>query len=132
MNENIKNFRQEIATAESEQRNTKAQRKTVYYTGERTMTPQEAYWKAINNADELRVMYAAYGLMRGRKFAQIENHWEGGCHPLVGYAERINKYLNKYGYTMEYEEKESKFWGKYKVFKENCDETVIRLGEQEA
>lgn len=131
MNENIKNFRQEIATLEKEQRNVKAQRKTVYYTGERTMTPQEAYWKALNNSNELRAMYAAYGLMRGRKFSQIENHWEGERHPLVNYAESINKYLNKYGYTMEYEEIKNKYWN-YKTFKENCDETVVRLGESQA
>ena len=136
MNENIKNFRQEIAALEKEQRSAKDQRKTVNFHGERTMEPYEAYCTVQNNKFKLRCMYAAYGLMRGRKFAQIESKWDKDeyptRHPLVSCAATINKYLEKYGYTMKYEEKKS-YWGTtYKSFEANCDEEIICVSEQTA
>jgi len=102
------------------------------------MEPYQANWKVLENKEKLRVMYAAYGLMRGRKFSEIENHWDkevrNGQHPLFYYyARKINEVLVKHGYTMEYEETKNRFWGTTKkVFKENCDEKIIRLSEQKA
>ena len=79
-------------------------------------------------------MYAAYGLMRGKKFSQVENRWANNnndIHPLYGLASQINNVLNKYGYTMEYT-KVKTWYGERNEFKENCDEKIVRIGEQEA
>ena len=72
MNENIKNLRQEIAKLEKEQKNTKVQRKDVNFHGERTISPYQAVLLVPRQRHTLRLMYAAYGLMRGRKFKDIE------------------------------------------------------------
>jgi len=79
-------------------------------------------------------MYAAYGLMWGKRFNQVENHWDNKnneIHPLYGLASQINKILNKYGYTMEYT-KVKTWYGEKQEFKETCDEKIVRIGEQEA
>ena len=150
MEQNIKNaiksMREEIAALEKTQRNTKEQRKTVNFHGERTMTPLEACWKAQSNSENLRAMYAAYGLMRGKKFSQIENNakplnrdngnWCSielvGKHPLTLYLSQINKFLEKYGFGLPFETKKNVWGQEYKSFNtENCEE-VICLSQQEA
>ena len=134
MKEELKQFREEIAALEKEQINMKAQRKTVNLKVERTVDPYTAADRVINNRCKLRVMYAAYGLMKGRRFEQIENHYdknENKIHLLHGFANSINDILNKYGYTMEYETVQA-WYGERKEFKENCDEKIVRISEQEA
>lgn len=155
MKETIKQFRAEIAELEKRQKEVKPQRKTVRFTGERTMDPFSAWMEARLNKDELRAMYAAYGLLRGKKFNEIESAAKPlsgkrfyelygktldeiyeGKHPLCTYAESINNYLKEYGYQIPYEDEEYKTcWGETRhkrVYKpENC-ETIIRIGEQEA
>lgn len=135
MKQEIIDFRKEIAALEVEQRNTKEQRRTVRFEGERTMSPSQAYEKALSNREKLRIMYAAYGLMRGKKFSQIENKakLEDGVHPLFFYCGAINGYLTKYGYQMPYEEESYKTWsGETKTRKnynpETC-EAVVRVSE---
>lgn len=152
MKQEIIDFRKEIAALEVEQRNAKEQRKTVRFTGERTMSPYEAWSTARNNKETLRAMYAAYGLMRGRGFNVTENkvkplnaeEWYQqngysldkrfeGKHPLVLYLDDINKYLEKYGYRLPYEEITKKdWWGKEykeKVFDIDRCEEIVRIGE---
>lgn len=135
MKQEIINLRKEIAALEAEQRNAKEQRKTVNFHGERTMEPYEAYCAVLNNKDKLRVRYAAYGLLRGRKFSEIENHWDkeeyNGAHPLARvYSSAINTILEEYGYTMtNYEEKKNWYGKTYKDYKDNCDEKIVRIGE---
>ena len=135
MKQEIIDFRKEIAALEVEQRNTKEQRKTVRFEGERTLSPLEAYWKAQSNSEKLRAMYAAYGLMRGKKFSQIENKakLEDGRHPLFYYCSSINSYLEKYGYKMPYEEVQYKTWGgetkTRKEFNPETCEEIVRVGE---
>ena len=147
MKQAIIDFRKEIAALEVEQRNVKEQRKTVRFTGERTMSPSDAYYEAKDNKDKLRAMYAAYGLMRGKTFEQIENKSKPlnkqvfyqqygqslsdcyvGKHPLVLYGDYINGYLEKYGYQLAYEEKVRKnYWGqetKYREYTDVCEEIV--------
>jgi hypothetical protein len=140
----IINFRKEIAKLEVEQKKAKSQRKTVHFTGTRTMEPWEATEFVQDTKVELRAMYAAYGLLRGKKFEQIESNSKPinrneiyertgmyvsekfeGLHPLTLYRNLINKYLNKYGYEMPYEEKKDA-WGKpYKdVIPESCEKIV--------
>ena len=74
MKEEIRQLRQEIAALEKEQKNMKAQRKTVNLKVKRTVNPYD-YDKENNQ-----------------------------IHPLYGFASSINDILNKYGYTMEYKE----------------------------
>ena len=151
MNEKIKEFRQEIAKLEKEQKEYKPLRKTVNRVKESDVNPYTAADKVRSNKHTLRIMYAAYGLMRGKKFSEIENKaqvmnheefytrtgiWVNnnlvGKHPLVLYLEEINEYLEKYGYKLEYEEKES-WWGKMvKEFNLETCETVICTCEQQA
>lgn len=134
MKEELKQFREEIAALEKEQINMKAQRKTVNLKVKRTVNPYDAAQAVDNNRYKLRIMYAAYGLMKGRRFEQIENHYDkenNQIHPLYGFASSINDILNKYGYTMEYKEVQA-WYGKRKEFKEGCDEKIVRISEQEA
>lgn len=146
----IKSMREEIAALEKRQKNAKEQRKTVNFHGERTMP----VWVATNAVQELRkdlrAMYAAYGLLRGKKFSQIENNakpldrgyyektgdWVSpslyGKHPLVLYLSKINNFLEKYGYGLPFEKKKNTWGQEYKSFNtENCEE-VICLSQQEA
>ena len=155
MEQNIKNaiksMREEIAALEKVQKNTKEQRKTVNFHGERTMPDWKATMLVPEQRAELRAMYAAYGLLRGKKFSQIESmakpikrdeyydkhgympdiQYEGK-HPLTLYLSEINKFLEKYGYGLPFETKKN-YWGQeYKSFNtENCEE-VVCLSQQEA
>lgn len=155
MEQNIKNaiasLREEIAALEKVQKNTKEQRKTVNFHGERTMPYWEATWQAQDQGRELRIMYAAYGLLRGRKFNEIENQAKpveldviyertgknvgsefSGKHPLTLYLSEINKILEKYGYGLPFEVKKNCWGQEYKSFNtENCEE-VICLSQQAA
>lgn len=148
MNEKIKEFRQEIAKLEKEQKSLKPQRKTENFTGERTVDHWTADSLVRSNKCELRAMYAAYGLMRGKKFNQIESAakplgepWHDGIyvdielrgkHPLYLYCGEINKYLEKYGYKLPYEEKEN-YWGqKVKAFDYEHIEEIVCSCEQTA
>jgi len=135
MKQEIIDFRKEIAALEVEQKSTKEQRRTVRFEGERTMSPGEAYEKALSNRGKLRIMYAAYGLMRGKKFSQIENKakLEDWVHPLFFDCNAINGYLEKYGYQMPYEEEIYKdWWGKThtrKIYNPETCEEIVRVSE---
>ena len=152
MEQNIKNaiksMREEIAALEKVQKNTKEQRKTVNFHGERTMPDWKATMLAAEQGTRLRVMYAAYGLLRGKKFSQIENNakplgepWYNGIyvgielrgkHPLTLYLSEINKFLEKYGYGLPFETKKNVWGQEYKTFNaENCEE-IVCLSQQEA
>lgn len=150
MNEKIKEFRQTIARLEKEQRELKPQRKTVNGRPENaTVHPYTAAEMVRENKHELRMMYAAYGLMRGKKFTEIENKskllvradtydgkyvsWElDNKHPLCLYLLEINKYLNQYGYEIPSEDKTNRWGQKIKEFDyANCEE-VVCLSEQQA
>ena len=150
MEQNIKNaiksMREEIAALEKVQKNTKEQRKTVNFHGERTMPAWKATMLVPAQREQLRAMYAAYGLLRGKKFNQIENNakplnrdngnWCSielvGKHPLTLYLSEINKFLEKYGYGLPFEKKKNVWGQEHKSFNtENCEE-VVCLSQQEA
>lgn len=157
MDTNLKNaisaMRKDIAELEKEQKSTKPQRKTVYFTGERTMP----HWKADEavrcNKEQLRLMYAAYGLLRGKGFDITENnakpliydrsmYWAypygikgqhytasehlNGKHPLCEHLSEINNTLQKYGFEFKnYETRKDAWGGEYKtVSVENYEEVV--------
>ena len=149
MNENIKNFRNEIAELEKAQKELKPQRKTENFKGERTINHWDAAENVRNNKFTLRMMYAAYGLMRGKTFEQIESaakplKWGeyyrdryaskelDGKHPLYLYLNEINEWLEKYGYKLPYEEKESRWGTKTKTFDYEHIEATLCVSEQTA
>lgn len=63
---------------------------------ERKMRQSEAQWKHRANRHTLRIMYAAYGFMRGKSFQQIENNHKEEVHPLEKYREQIIKLADSY------------------------------------
>lgn len=65
----------EIKTLAEQQVICKNQRKTINLEGDRTMTPNEAIYKHEDNRYQLRHMYAALGVMRGRDLETVDqNH----------------------------------------------------------
>ena len=152
MKQAIKELRGEIASLEKEQRVIKENRKTTNFVGERKYSPSEAQWRALETAERLRRKYAAYGLMKGKRFEEIENSAEPlhrgyspenkclssyyidsslvGFHPLWYYLEDIKAILNKYGYDFQYgKEEEIRESSGGKIYKSNGDEKVVCLGE---
>jgi len=81
----------------------KNQRKTNKLVGERKISPSDATYKHQTNREDLRVMYAAYGLARGKSFSQIENHYPEEDHPLNKYQKSIDRMLERYKVLVEVE-----------------------------
>jgi hypothetical protein len=73
---------------------------------ERKISRSEAQWKHRANRHTLRIMYAAYGLARGKSFQQIENAHKEEPHPLEQYQEQIDKILDKYKIMVQVEVQE--------------------------
>ena len=80
------------------QKHYKNQRRTEKLVGQRKMPAWEATYKHQTNREDLRVMYAAYGLARGKSFSQIENHYPEQGHPLKDnpFPSRIERIQKKY------------------------------------
>ena len=138
MDTNLKNaisaMRKDIAELEKEQKSIKPQRKTVYFTGERTIQPWQAAEQARANKEKLRLYYAAYGLLRGKNFDVTENipkreeHYK--YHPLCAFLPDIDKILTKYGFQLKnYEERENYWHQVYKKYNEEAYEEVVCIGE---
>ena len=148
----LKKFREEIEKLEKEQKTFKPQRKTVNFTGERTLSASDAYQTVLYNKYNLRVMYAAYNLLRGKNFDvtekgakplnkedyykqtgyNLDNKYVGK-HPLVLKLDRINGFLNNYGYQIpNKEEKYKNCFGETvtrKIYDIENYEKIIRIGE---
>lgn len=99
INEGILKLKNDIKNKVELQKQYKNQRKTVRLKGERTMPTREAAWKCQSNGETLRIMYAAYGMMRGKKFSQIENSYPEENHPLGKYIVHILALKDKYKNT---------------------------------
>lgn len=84
----------------------KNQRKTDKIIGERKMPAWEATQKHQYNRENLRVMYAAYGLARGKSFSQIENKYPEEGHPLHAFQKSIDRISEKYKILVEVEVQE--------------------------
>lgn len=94
---NINRFKTDIKLLAEQQKSLRNQRKAVHLVGERTMNPNEASNLHLSNGNKLRIMYAAYGLMRGKSFSQTESHYAGAeKHPLEDYRFEIDKLIQKY------------------------------------
>ena len=90
----VTKFKSDIQELADNQRFLKNQRKTVKIQGSREMSPSEATWKHQMNRDKLRLMYTAYGLMRGKSFSQVENKYSEEEHPLNEYKLKIGKIIS--------------------------------------
>ena len=101
--EAIKSLKLDIEASSALQRAMKNQRKTVHLKGERIIQPDEASMHVYLDGLKLRIMYAAYGLMRGKSFSQTENHYPEENHPLNKYKNAINKCIEVH--TKHVEEK---------------------------
>jgi hypothetical protein len=64
-----------IKTYVDKQKLYKDQRKSKKNKLERTIDPKEAQYKALWNSVELRILYAAYGLLRGKSLSQVESNY---------------------------------------------------------
>ena len=133
-------MRKEIAELEKEQKTIKPQRKPVHFTGTRTIDPEDAYHKVLSNKGQLRIMYAAYNLLRGKNFEITEKNSKPidreeyyklygyypnpkfeGKHPLTMYLPAINNVLNGYGFKLPYKEEETRNWFGEKVLEKKFD-----------
>jgi len=61
-----KDLKSEIKALAAKKKATKEQRKTVKFTGTRSLTPWEAQILALRQKEELKHMYIAYALLRGK------------------------------------------------------------------
>jgi len=81
-----------IKSLSDAQRSVKSQRKTVHFKGERTIPA----WKAVAthsiNRYDLRHMYIAYGIMRGKTIEQIEPKRKSEFS-----QSKVDKILENYG-----------------------------------
>ena len=87
----IAKMKADIKTKVEEQKFLKNQRKTVKLVGERKVEPSVATYRHQTNREDLRVMYAAYGVARGHSFSRIENHYPEENHPLQKYQKIIDR-----------------------------------------
>jgi|ERR1035437_693617 hypothetical protein len=92
----IRKMKNDIKTKAEEQKFLKNQRKIVHIKGERKMSASDATYKVHENSENLRALYAAYGLSRGKSFSQIENHYPEENHPLQKIQYRIDKIMESY------------------------------------
>lgn len=97
----IKKMKEDIKAKAEEQKFLKNQRKTVKLVGERKIEPSVATYKHQANREDLRVMYAVYGIARGKSFSQIENHYPEENHPLQKFQKTIDRILEGYRYLEE-------------------------------
>jgi hypothetical protein len=96
-------MRADIKAKAEEQIFLKNQRKDVYIVGERKMSAKDATYKHMTNREDLRIMYAAYGLATGKSFSYVENHYPEENHPLQKYQRTIDRILEKYKMPIEVE-----------------------------
>lgn len=102
----VKILKKDIKKLSEEQKFLKNQRKTDKIVGERKVEYWYAQSKLTSNRFKLRIMYAAYGLMRGKKFSVTENRYEEENHPLKQCLPLISKIMEDYSKVEKTKEKE--------------------------
>lgn len=100
---NIAKMKADIKSMVEKQKFYKNQRKTENLVGERKFSPSDATYKHLCNREDLRVMYAAYGLARGKSFSDVENKYPEENHPLNQFQGTIDRYLKNYTEKVEVE-----------------------------
>ena len=96
VNYDVRKMKADIKAKVEEQLFYKNQRRTVKLVGERKIHPNEASWKYNANKHTLRIMYAAYGFIRGKSFEQVENNHKEEVHPLEKYRGQIIRIADNY------------------------------------
>lgn len=81
----------DIKRLSAEQKQLKPQRKTVHFTGIRTLPAWKAAANHLYNRWELRYLYLAYGILRGKHIEQMEPTTKNPAN-----LERIAKVITKY------------------------------------
>ena len=102
----IASMKEDIKEMVVKQKFYKNQRRTEKLVGERKMSPSDATYKHAQNREDLRVMYAAYGLARGKSFSQVENKYPEENHPLNAYQRSIDRVTDGYKIQVEVEVQE--------------------------
>ena len=97
----FKKFKDYIKDLAYGQKELKNQRKTEKFVGERYMSPSDAAYDHQVNREKLRVLYAAYGILKGRKYSEIENKYPDENHPLQQYERSIERVLKEHGFLSE-------------------------------
>jgi hypothetical protein len=98
----IKKIKKDIKAKAELQKWYKNQRKTVHKNCERKpgdpedIQPWVATMKHSQNREELRVLYALYGKLRGKPFSYVENKYPEEDHPLKQYQLAINRLYESY------------------------------------
>jgi len=106
---NIKQIKTDIKAKVKEQKFYKNQRKTVHKDCSRKegnpadISPSDATMKHQENREYLRILYAVYGVARGKSYSYVENHYPEDEHPLHQYQWKIDKILEKYTIEVEVE-----------------------------
>lgn len=90
----MKYLKLKIKELSATQRELRNQRKTVHIVGDRTMAPKQAAYSHAYYRDELRIMFAAYGLLRGKPFSVTESHYPEKDHPLNAFKVRIDSIVS--------------------------------------
>jgi len=103
---NTKKMKEDIKIKVEEQKFLKNQRRTTKLVGERKLDPWQATCKHQSNREDLRIMYAVYGLGRGKNFNQIENHYPEENHPLKNHQRTIDRIMESYMEIVEVETQE--------------------------
>jgi hypothetical protein len=99
----VAKMKADIKVIAEEQKFLKNQMKTVHIVGERKMDAGSASYKHLCNRQDLRILYAAYGVARGHSFSQTENHFPQEGHPLHERQGSIDRILKKYEKLVEVE-----------------------------
>lgn len=94
-------LKNDIKVLVEEQKSLKNFRKTANFKGSleerRKMEPWEASLRHSRNREKLRIMYAAYGLIRGKSFEEIEKRSNTAePHPLNKFSTQITKLREHY------------------------------------
>jgi len=89
----MRTLKNEIKKLSEDQLYLKDQRKSDKNVGERKLQPWEAAMQHNVNRHKLRIMFAAYGLMRGKSFSQTENFYPEENHPLNEYKSQIDNLI---------------------------------------
>ena len=92
----MKTLIEEIKKLSAEQIYYKNQRKTVKIKGDRKVEPWEAVLNHQCNRERLRLLYATLGVIRGKKFSEIENSYPEDTHPLNDHIKYILELVEIY------------------------------------
>lgn len=84
-------IKEQIKVLAQEQKVLRNQRKTDKLVGERTMDPWQAAMKHKSNRFQLRYLYAAYGIIRGKSLEQIEGKSKEPIN-----MDKVNKLIEQY------------------------------------